>query len=161
MKERIHNESFPNPDWLRHMADAEDRCRSVAVAGLAQELGMLQNPAWERPRILGRLIEYARRDKGLSLEALAKAADVGLAEVVAIEMEADVLPLPRTVVQIAQVLGLPAATITELAGLARPQKMLSEAAVRFAARSEPTARLSIDEREAFEEFVKVIVETST
>jgi hypothetical protein len=36
-----------NADWLRKMADAEDKCRSVSVGGLAVELGMHQPPASE------------------------------------------------------------------------------------------------------------------
>jgi transcriptional regulator with XRE-family HTH domain len=159
MMEKMKN-AFPNPEWLSRMADAEDRCPSVAVGGLAQELGMLHSSTGEAPKVFGRLIEYARRARGLTVEALATSANVELAEVVAIETEVNVVPLPRTVYQLAQVLKLPAATLSELAGLAQPRKVLSEAAVRFAARSEPMDKLSEDERVAFEEFVKVIVEAS-
>ncbi len=48
----------------------------------------------------------------------------------------------------------------EVAGLASPRPEVSSAALKFAARSEPTAKLSRDERDALEEFVKVLVETS-
>jgi hypothetical protein len=43
--------------------------------------------------------------------------------------------------------------------LTTPRPQIREAAVRFAARSESTARLSRDEQTALEEFVKVLVET--
>ena len=57
-------------------------------------------------------------------------------------------------------LGLPAGSLTEVAGLSKPRRAVSEAALRFAARSEPTAKLTKYEREAFEEFVKVLAEAS-
>ena len=158
--ETMKNKVFPNPEWLHRMAEAEDRCPSIAVGGLAHDMGMLQAPTAEGPKVFGRLIEYARREKGLSVEALAEAANVELAEVVAIETESNVVPMPRTVFQLAQVLRLPAHSLTELAGLTQPRQVLSQAAVRFAARSESTAKLSADEKVAFEEFVKVIVEAS-
>jgi transcriptional regulator with XRE-family HTH domain len=157
MNERTKKSDVPISTWLRHMADAEDNCPAISVGGLAQEFGMFPSPTVEPPKVFGRLIEFARRERGLSVEALANAASVDLAEVVAIETEHDVVPNPRTVFQLAQVLKLPASRLTELAGLAQPRKSLSEAAVRFAARSEPTAKLTVDEKEAFEEFVKVLV----
>ena len=100
--ETMKNKVFPNPEWLHRMAEAEDRCPSIAVGGLAHDMGMLQAPAAEGPKVFGRLIEYARREKGLSVEALAEAANVELAEVVAIETESNVVPMPRTVFQLAQ-----------------------------------------------------------
>lgn len=160
MTENMKNTVIPNHEWLRRMADAEDQCASIAVGGLAEELGMFQALAGDTPKVFGRFIEYARRSRGLSVEALAKAADVELAEIVAIETEHDAVPAPRTVYQVATVLKLPPRTLTELAGLAKPRKALSDAAIRFAARSEPTTQLSDEEKEAFEEFVKVLVESS-
>lgn len=151
---------FPNPEWLRRMADAEDRCASVAAGGLVQHLGMLPGTTVEPLRVFGRFLEFARRAKGMTVEELATAADVDLAEIVAIESDGDTVPAPRTVYQLAAVLRLPPARLMELAGLAAPRQALSQAAVRFAARSESTAKLSAGEREAFEEFVKVLVEAS-
>jgi transcriptional regulator with XRE-family HTH domain len=156
----MNKKAVPNSNWLRRMADAEDSCPSISVGGLAQEFGMFQSSTTGAPKVFGRLIEFARRERGLSVEALANAANVDLAEIVAIETEHDALPKPRTVFQLAQVLKLPASRLTELAGLAQPRKSLSEAAVRFAARSEPTTKLTEDEKEAFEEFVKVLAEAS-
>ena len=34
-------EAFPFPEWMRHAAEVEERCLSVAAAGLAAELGMI------------------------------------------------------------------------------------------------------------------------
>jgi transcriptional regulator with XRE-family HTH domain len=150
----------PSSEWLHRMADAEDSCRSVAVGGAAADLDMLRPAAVEAHKVFGRLIEFARRAKSLSVEELADRADVELAEIVGIECEEDLVPSPRTVFQLAQVLDLPAGMLTEVAGLAKPRSAVSEAVLRFAARSEPTSTLTQAEREAFEEFVKVLVEAS-
>lgn len=151
---------FPNSQWLRRMADAEDRCESVSVGGLAHELGMLPTAMPEAPRVFGRFIEFARRERGMTVEALAQSANVDLAELVAIEKEDLDVPTPRTVYQLAQVLKLPPGKLSEIARLTQPRSAISEAAVRFAARSESTAKLTEGERHAFEEFVKVLVESS-
>jgi DNA-binding XRE family transcriptional regulator len=114
----INSNTIPNSEWLHRMANAEDRCASVAVGGMAHDLGRLHIATIEAPKVFGRLIEFARRQRGLSVDALAQAAYVDLAEIVAIETEKNVVPTPRTVYQLAQVLCLPAPTLTELAGLA-------------------------------------------
>jgi transcriptional regulator with XRE-family HTH domain len=160
MMKDTKNTGFPNSQWLRRMADAEDRCESTSVGGLAQELGVLPTGAPEPPRVFGRFVEFARRQRGLSPEALAEAASVDLGELVAIENECVEVPTARTVYQLAQVLQVPAGKLSEIAGLTQSRTTVSEAAIRFAARSEPTAKLTEDERRAFEEFVKVLVESS-
>lgn len=68
----------------------------------------------------------------------------------------------RTVHELARVLGFPSAKLLELSGLVEPEDpTLVEVALRFAARSEPTAQLSPDEREAFEELARVLVDHSS
>lgn len=150
----------PDRKWLLKMANIEDSCPSVSVGGMAADLGMLPRVAVETQHVFGKLIEFARRSRGLSVEQLATRADVDLAEIIEIERHEDTIPQPRTVYQLAQVLNLPAGRLTEVAGLAVPRNEVSAAALRFAARSEPTSQLSQAEREAFEEFIKVLVETS-
>ncbi|MBL9080883.1 MAG: helix-turn-helix transcriptional regulator [Planctomycetales bacterium] len=142
------------------MADGEDAVQSTSVGGMAANLGVLPPVAAESQRVFGRLIEFARRARGLSVEQLATHADVDLAEIVDIEREDHFIPTPRTVYQLAQVLNLPSGRLTEVAGLTTPRSDVSAAALKFAARSEPTATLSAAEREAFEEFVKVLVEAT-
>lgn len=110
--------------------------------------------------VFGRLIEYARREQGLTVERLAEQADVDLGELVEIERDDDFMPQLRTVHQLASVLKLPTSRLMQVAGLATPRPSVAGAALRFAARSEPTSELSPDEREAFEEFVKVLVEST-
>ena len=149
----------PSRDWLLKAAEVEDTCRSLSVGGLAADLGMLPSAPSDVQPVLGRLIEYARRMRGLSIETLAELADVDLAAIVEIETLGRAVPEVRTVYQLGQALNLPPGRLMELAGLAVPKPEISRAAVRFAARSESTAALSNDEREALEEFVKVLVES--
>ena len=154
------NNTGPRPEWLREMAEFEDSCRSISVGGMAADFGILGAISPQAPGVFGRFVEYARRAMGLSVEQLAEKADVDLAEVVEIETQHNVVPQLRTVYQLANALKLPAGKLAEVAGLATPRPEISHAALRFAARSEPTATLSQTEREAFEEFVKALVEAS-
>lgn len=39
----------PTRQWLRRMADAEDRCDSLLVGGLAEELGLLGESCVDTP----------------------------------------------------------------------------------------------------------------
>jgi transcriptional regulator with XRE-family HTH domain len=152
--------SGPSREWLIQMADFEDACQSVSVGGLAGDLDMLPAFAGDAQRVFGRLIELARRKKSLTVEQLAEQADVDLAEIVDIETQEPVIPHVRTVYQLAQVLDLPSGRLMEVAGLAKPRPEINSAALKFAARSESTAKLTREEKEALEEFVKVLVEAS-
>jgi transcriptional regulator with XRE-family HTH domain len=130
------------------------------VGGFASDLGLLPSASTGVQSAFSRLVEYARRKRGLSVERLATEADVDLESLVDIETKASAVPDARTVYQLATVLKLAPHTLMEVAGLTTPRPQIREAAVRFAARSESTARLSRDEQMALEEFVKVLVETS-
>ena len=149
-----------NPDWLRKAAQAEAEHQSVSVGGLAVRLGVLQ--AGElRPGVFGQFVEFGRRRLRLTLEELAERADVDIEELVRIERGECATPGARTVHNLAQVFHLPAAAVAEVAGLVRVRnERLDHAAYLFAARSEPTAVLTVEEEQAWQEFVKVIVESS-
>jgi transcriptional regulator with XRE-family HTH domain len=155
-------ENRTSREWLLRMADAEARYESVAVGGLAATVGFVRPTSPSPvPWVFGRLIEFARRARGLTVERLAREADVDLGELVVLERDGGVIPKPRTVYQLAQVLGLSAGKLMELSGLAESKDPeLEDAALRFAARSEPSAKLSKEERQAFEEFVGVLAKAS-
>lgn len=151
-------------DWLRHQAEAEERCGSVSVGGLASDLDMIK-PFGEAEAItrsaFSLLVHLTRRKQGLTPERLAEVADVDLAEVVAIEMGDELSPEPRTVYKLADALKLPETRMMELAGLIRRNdSRLESAAVRFAARSESMERLTKEEERALSEFVKVLSDMS-
>jgi transcriptional regulator with XRE-family HTH domain len=154
------NRTGPSREWLLKMAKIEDTCPSVSVGGMACELDLLAPARSDVQRIFGRLVEFARRQLGMSVEQLANAADIELSEIVEIEMHVEPIPRVRTVVQLAKALKIPEGRLMEVAGLATPRPEISHAALKFAARSEPTSKLTNNEREALDEFVKVLVEVS-
>ncbi len=148
-------------EWLKRMADAENSCDAVTTGGLASDLRMPLPTKLEMPPVFGLLIKFARRERQMSVEKLAKKADVDLSELIAIERKEEVIPTPRTVFQLAKTLHLSMRKLMVISGLAETRdEAISQAVLRFAARSEPTAQLSKEEREAYEEFIKVLVDTS-
>ena len=46
-------EMFPFPEWMRHAAEIEETCLSVAAAGLAAELGMIDQEQLRKGRAAG------------------------------------------------------------------------------------------------------------
>ena len=160
MKEEQKPKDQPSMEWLLHMADEEDRAQSVSVGGLAHDLGM-KSPSQFEPWVFGTLIEFARRAARLTVEQLAERADTDLAELIDVERNKRLTVHMRTVYQLANALHLSPRKLAVLAGLVHENdENLGMAALRFAARSEPTANLSAEERRAFEEFVKVLVDKS-
>lgn len=114
----------------------------------------------EGPRTaFGRLINLWRRQRGITLELLARRADVDLAELLKIEKDVRFIPEPRTVYRLSQLLGLPNERLLQLSGnvIARDSH-LGEEAVRFAARADSVEKLNKDEQRALEEFVKYLSE---
>lgn len=108
----------------------------------------------------GRFVQLVRREKGLTIEALASMADVDIEELVEIEEHANYKPEPRTVYQLANVFELPRANLLQVAGITAPRDpALCEEAVRFAARSESVEKLNSEERHALEAFVAVLSQT--
>lgn len=159
MSDNHYREWRPSPEWLDVMAEAEKGFPSFSVGGLACDMGpAVPTPAPEARGAFTRFIDLARRKRNLTIEALAKTADLDLTELVGI-MEDHSPPSTRAVYKLATVLGVSTRKLLELSGLAEVRDAsLAEAAVRFAARSEPTAALTKEERAALDEFVKVLVE---
>ncbi len=112
----------------------------------------------EEPNIaFGRLINLMRRRWRVSLERLAKDADVTVTELVEIESDTRYKPALRTTYQLANYFKMPRAGFMQVAGLtALKNAHLSDEAVRFAARAEPTAELTPEENAALEAFVAVL-----
>lgn len=161
MSTKTQNAKQPNETWLRQAANLEDQYGPVSVGGMAHKLGMLNIPTANPAGVFGRFVEFARREKQLSVEDFSNQASVELAELVTLEQDPDAQPRPRTVYKLASYLKLPIGPLMELAGLAEAKDSdIGMAALRFAARSETNARLNPQEHQAYEEFVKVIVEAS-
>ena len=154
------NVRFDDAEWLRRMADIEDRCESVSVGGLAVDVGFYESGAAPSTEILarevlGKLIELTRRNLRLTLDKFAERADIELEDLVRLEHAQPFVPDPRTVAQLAKMLSVPVSQLMGLAGLTRPvDPGLQKAAVRFAANAEPLQGLSKEQQAALREFVK-------
>ena len=107
----------------------------------------------------GRFVRLMRRQRGLTLEKLANDADVDMAVLVEIENDPHHKPELRTAYQLANYFKVPQSGLMQVAGLTAPKDTrLFNEAVRFAARSEPTAKLTPEESAALEAFVAVLDE---
>ncbi|MEZ6060872.1 MAG: helix-turn-helix transcriptional regulator [Planctomycetaceae bacterium] len=150
-----------NPEWLKASANNEAECGSISVGGLATRFGFYDPDDQKGPAVFGQLVEFARRRLRLSVEQLAADADVDVEELVLIERGECCDPSPRTVHKLAEIFRLPTGAVAEIAGLVRRRHdRLGHAAYLFAARSEPMAALTEEEERAYEEFVKVIIEST-
>jgi len=104
------------------------------------------------------LISYRRRALKLTMETLAQKARVDLDELLQIEQDMNYVPEPRTVHQLATELKLPIPQLLVLSGNATSANAeLTDAAVRFAARSRAVERLNREQSDALNEFVKVLI----
>ncbi|HXI84562.1 MAG TPA: helix-turn-helix transcriptional regulator [Verrucomicrobiae bacterium] len=102
----------------------------------------------------GKFLQLLRRNCSLSVEELAKQADIDASELLNIEANVNYSPEPRTVYQLAIYFRLPQKRLMQLAGLTQNRDpQLTKDAVRFAARSEPTTKLNASERDALEAFI--------
>lgn len=149
-------------EWLLKMAAEEDNA-ALSVGGLGAELSNVaqdeQLQAAQRPGIsaLSKVIELRRRERRLSIEQLAKQADVDIEDMVDIESGACVDIEPRTLFQLSQVLKLPGQKLLVLSGLVESNdEALNQAIVRFAARSKNIRDLTKEEHEALEDFVRFL-----
>ena len=107
----------------------------------------------------GRFVRLMRRRSGISLEKLADDADVDIGDLIKIEADPRHKPELRTAYQLANYFKVPRSGLMQVAGLTTQKnaKLLDES-IRFAARSEPTAALTPEERAALEAFVAVLSE---
>jgi transcriptional regulator with XRE-family HTH domain len=150
---------------FRKRAEEENGC-IVSAIGL-QPLFVKQKessqeanePAREPVRLaFSTLISYRRRALRLTIESLAEKAKVDVDELLQIEEDTGYVPEARTVHQLASQLKLPIPQLLVLSGNARSVNTeLTEAAVRFAARSRAVEKLNREQSEALNEFVKVLV----
>lgn len=150
-----------NREWLRRQVQAEDGC-FVSVGGFVMAIEQLSaNQATVRPlrQAFARLVQLKRRECALSLEDFARRADVDLREVVGIETDDEYAPSGLCVHRIASFFKLPERPLMALAGLLSVKDpQFQDASLRFAARSTPVDKLSSEERDALEVYVKFLCE---
>ena len=100
-------------------------------------------------------LRMLRRREGLSVDELARRADIDRAELVAIEWNNGYRPTPLTLHKLGEFYGLPQRRLAALAGAVRDEAV-SEHASKFAAQSESFAKLTREERRVVDEFVKFL-----
>lgn len=148
-------------DWCMRMAeleaDAEIGAGLLAIDPAIDGAPGVPAPVEDIPVAFGRFVRLMRRNRRLSLEQLADIAAVDVVELVAIEDDTHHKPELRTVYQLAQIFDVPSAKLLQVAGLTAPRDAnLVNEAVRFAARSDPMAELTHEERAALEAFVAIL-----
>lgn len=147
-------------EWLAKMAEKEAN-GIISVGGLvslAEKASKEQAVCATERSALSQLVQWQRRKLRLTIEALAKQADVDLEEVLTIESGDGALEA-RTIYKIAEALKLPATKLMTLAGLVTERDpSLGNAALRFAACSAPIEALTPEETKALEEFVRALGE---
>mgnify|MGYP001171470693 CR=1 FL=1 len=147
-------------DWSQRMAQME-----LGQEIRAGNFGFKDVPASVQSRALSeagaepkvvfaRFVELMRRKRGLTVEQLADACGIEVADLINIEDE-DLTGLgPRTVYQLANWFEVSVSKLMQLAGLRDVEDAtLAQQGLRFAARSNSMASLTTEEREALEEFV--------
>jgi len=153
----------PNSDreWLKRQAALEDNC-FVSVGGLVLAIEDLETQSQKlnaARQAFASLLNLTRREYKLTWEQSSEKLDVDLAELIGIDNDENYKPAPRTVTKIAQFIHVPAEKLFVLSGLARARDIhFQEAALRFAARSQPVKELTAEEHEALKEYVKFLCE---
>ncbi|MBX9600049.1 MAG: helix-turn-helix domain-containing protein [Bryobacteraceae bacterium] len=148
-----------NREWYEKHA-ALDQPAEIAAGGFSlDQLPPSQVDVNEADLAFGRLINLSRRNRGWSIEELSTRARVEVNDLVRIEKDPHFVPGPRTVYQLANLLGFRNDRLLQLSGNTKLRdRRLGENAVKFAARSEPLQALDPAEQNALEEFVKYLSE---
>lgn len=97
-----------------------------------------------------------RRAWGLSVDALAKQADIDRTEIVAMEQHTGYKPSPLTLHRLSNFFKIPQQNLQILAGATRPSERFREEASQFAAKSESFAKLTKEEKKILDQFVSFL-----
>lgn len=150
-------------EWCLNMArlegDGEIGAGEVAADPIFDGELIEQRKQDEPVVAFGRFVRLMRRRRNMDVEKLANTADIDIEELVSIEEDPHYRPEVRTVYQLSMFFDVPRESLLQIAGLTKPKDdRIYQEAVRFAARSEPVAALTPEEREALETFVAVLSE---
>jgi transcriptional regulator with XRE-family HTH domain len=147
--------------WLERIV-ADEVGHEIGAGALAykpvDQNGVANDPRSEQEQVaFSTLIQFMRRKRRLSIEELAKVAQVDVVEILGIETDPHFEPKPRSIHQLANYFGLPVIPLTRLSGLADGRReKYTEAAIHFAAKSKGVQTLTRDEEAALSEFVKFL-----
>jgi len=136
------------------LAALEDGCSVTAGVSMPEERPA---PVGAVPAnallALGRFVVLSRRKLGLSVPALAAAADLDVDDVREIEASAAEACEPRILVRLARALNRPQNELLYLAGLMQPREVgLSYQGIKFAASAEPSMALTTEEENELSAF---------
>jgi transcriptional regulator with XRE-family HTH domain len=154
-------------EWLKRRAaldeNAEVSAGSPSIDSLVKEANALRQTRGDQlvlGEAFGKLVRFIRGTKHLSLEDLARSADVEPSELALVESARDYRPEPRTVYQLAKVLKLPEKKMLELSGnlVVRDTELTSQAE-RFAANAKHIDRLTKEQRDILMAFVRYVAES--
>lgn len=154
-------------EWLKRRAALDENAEVSAglpnIDALVKEANTLRQSPGEQlilGEAFGKLVRFVRGVRDLSLDDLARSADIESAEIERIESAANYRPEPRTVYQLAKVLKLPEKKMMELSGnmVARDSELTSEAE-RFAANAKHMDGLTNDQRDALMAFVRYLAQS--
>ncbi len=153
--------------WLKRRAELDEKAEVSAgllnIDSLVQEANALRQTPGEQlilGEAFGKLVQFMRGVRRLSLDELARSADVEPGELAKIENTNDYRPEPRTVYQLAKVLRLPERKMLELSGnmVVRDSEFTYQAE-RFAANAKHIDRLSSDQKDALMAFVRYLAQS--
>ncbi len=102
-------------------------------------------------------VQLLRRNHKLTVDELARRADIDRAEIVAMERNIGYRPSPRTLFKLSRFYRIPESRFLVLSGAVKevPQNFRDQAS-RFAAQSDSFATLTSDEKIALDEFMKFL-----
>ena len=135
---------------LNRIAKALNQKLTVLMATNDPQIGTLRY-------VFRVVVQDLRRANGLTIEELAKQADIDREEVVAMERVEGYRPTPLTLHKLSTFYGIPDRRLAALAGAIREvPEDVHEQASRFAALSESFAKLTKEEKKALDGFVKFL-----
>lgn len=154
-------------EWLKRRAALDDNAEVSAglpsIDSFVDEANALRQTPGEQlilGEAFGKLVRFMRGVKRLTLEELARSADVEPAELENIEKAGDYRPEPRTVHNLAKILKLPEKKMLELSGnMVVRDTELTFHAERFAANAKHIDRLTGDQKDVLMAFVRYIAES--
>jgi HTH-type transcriptional regulator, competence development regulator len=145
--------------WIIQKADEEANAFvSVGVPSAFVDRPPALTPEAFATRVsFAKFVEFTRRRLRLTREQFSTRSKVPLEELVCIEEDDGFQTSPRTIYLLAEFLKISHMKLLALAGLAEAKDPgFNDAAVRFAAKSEPIRTLSREEQQALDEFVKFL-----
>jgi len=138
-------------EWFEKHIAADDA--SDAIAGFPEFLANRSMAGEVPPITFGAFVSLLRRRESLSLAQLAARAEIDVSELQ--QIEADEVPEPSVVHQLAAVFDLPPKQLMRFSGLTAPRSsVVGEEPVPYAAHSANIGELSNDERDLLDALVR-------